>query len=173
MDGRRRRGVTRPESGARARILDTAAKLFYEEGIQAVGVQRLIDEAGVAKASLYAHFPSKDDVVGAYLAQRGEAWRETVQCHVLDAEAPARDRLLHYFDLVAAQVANPEFRGCPFQHAAAEVRDEGRPARVAADKHRAWLRDVLVRLAREAGARDPEGLAGMLQLLVDGAAAAA
>jgi AcrR family transcriptional regulator len=173
MDGRRRAQVTEADAGVRARILGTACRLFYDEGIQAVGVQRLIEEAGVAKASLYAHFPSKDDVVAAYLDEQASAWRDAVQRDVLDGDAAPRERVLRYFDLIARWMRDDAFRGCPFQHAASEMRDPLHPARAVAARHRAWLRDLLVGLLREAGAREPDRLARTLQLLIDGAAAAA
>jgi AcrR family transcriptional regulator len=73
------------------RLIDTASALFYQEGIQSVGVQRVIDEAGIAKASLYAHFPSKDDLVAACLERRAASWQEIVQREVLDSpfDAPS------------------------------------------------------------------------------------
>ena len=151
----------------------SAGRLFYAEGIQAVGVQRLIEEADVAKASLYAHFPSKDDVVTAYLAERGARLRAAVQRQVLDPALTPRARVLRFFDLIADWTCEPTFCGCPFQQAAAEVRDRASAARAETASHRAWMHDALVRLVRDAGAPDPEALAGMLQLLMDGAVAAA
>ena len=81
--------------------------------------------------------------------------------------------MLRVFDLIADWIHEPTFRGCPFQQAAAEMRDPASPARAATASHRAWMRDALVRLVGDAGAADAEALAGMLQLLIDGAMAAA
>jgi len=86
------------------RRLATAGDLFYREGIHSVGIQRVIEEAGVAKASLYAHFKSKDDLVAAYLAQRSEAVRSAIVAELADIAAPV-DRLLHLFDRSVAWVA--------------------------------------------------------------------
>ena len=96
-----------------------------------------------------------------------------MQREVLDAKLTPRARVLRFFDLIADWMREPTFCGCPFQQAAAEVRDPASPARAATASHRAWMHDALVRLVRDAGVPDPEALAGMLQLLMDGAVAAA
>src|SRR5262245_12515538 len=95
------------EGGVYERVMDTACRLFYQEGIQAVGIQRLIDEAGVAKASLYAHFPSKDDVVTAYLERHGAAVRDAVQAHLDNPRLSARGKLLKIFDMLVETVEMP------------------------------------------------------------------
>src|SRR5262245_15765899 len=98
------------DAGVRERIMNTASRLFYQEGIQAVGVQRLIEEAGVAKASLYAHFPSKDDLVVAYLDRKGAAFRGSVQSHLDNPRLSAKGKLLKIFDMVVDMVEAPGFR---------------------------------------------------------------
>jgi AcrR family transcriptional regulator len=150
-----------------------AARVPSDEGIQAVGIQRLIDEAGIAKASLYAHFPSKDDLVAAYLERKGGEWRREVQQHLDNPRLGARGKILKIFDMVVAMVESPGFRGCPFHNASAEVADPAHPIRVAAKAQRAWVHDVMARLVRETGAASPERLAGSLMVLFDGASATA
>lgn len=151
--------------------MSTASRLFYEEGIQAVGIQRLIDEAGIAKASLYAHFSSKDDLVAAYLERKGGAFRDEAQAHLDNPRLSARGKILKIFDMVVATVDAPGFRGCPFQNASAEIADPQHPIRLAAARQRAWIHEMFLRLVRETGAASPERLAGALTVLYDGAAA--
>jgi AcrR family transcriptional regulator len=135
-----------PDASVRERIMSTACRLFYDEGIQAVGIQRLIDEAGIAKASLYAHFPSKDDVVAAYLERKGGEWRAEVQKHLDNPRLSARAKILKIFDITVAMVERPGFRGCPFHNASAEVADPAHPIRVAAKQQRRWVQEVMSRL---------------------------
>jgi AcrR family transcriptional regulator len=150
------------------RLLATAGDLFYREGIHSVGIQRVIEEAGVAKASLYAHFKSKDDLVAAYLAQRSEAVRSAIVAELASIAAPV-DRLLHLFDRSVAWVASPEFRGCPFQNAQSELACDTHPGRAVLADHRAWMRDLLTGLVQEAGATEAPRLAGALMALLEGA----
>jgi len=156
----------------RDRIMTTACRLFYEEGIQAVGIQRIIDEAGIAKASLYAHFASKDDLVTAYLDEKGKTMREAIEAQVANPRLSAKAKVLKMFDLLAATACKPGFRGCAFQNASAEVADPAHPIRVAARRQRTWIHGVLSTLAREiAGPAGADRLAGALMVLYDGAAA--
>ncbi|WP_406437366.1 TetR/AcrR family transcriptional regulator [Streptomyces sp. NBC_01613] len=155
---------------ARDRILDTASTLFYAHGIQAVGVDRLIAESGVAKATLYKHFPSKDDVVIAYLRRMDDNWRRHLRSAALAGGETPREQLFGVF--VALEKTAREGRlGCAFINAVAEYLPGSAVHAVAAEhKHavRAWVRD----LATSAGARDPDTLAFQLTLLIDGTLAA-
>lgn len=155
----------------RERIMCTASRLFYEEGIQAVGIQRLIDEAGIAKASLYAHFASKDELVAAYLDRKGAAYRADVQVHLDNPRLSARGKILKIFDMIVAMVEAPGFRGCAFHNASAEIADPQHPIRLAAAQQRAWVHDVMLGLVKETGAASPDRLAGALIALYDGATA--
>ena len=162
----------RKRQAARDRLLRAADQLFYEEGVYSVGIDRVIAEAGVAKGSLYYVFGSKDELVRAYLGGRSEQWRVHM-AHELDARyTTARDRLVGVFEVLAEGCAAPGFRGCPFINASAEARPGG-VVQEATDSHRAWVRELLSALAREAGAVDPDGLAAQLTLLYDGAMVAA
>jgi AcrR family transcriptional regulator len=159
----------------RDRILATACRLFYEEGIQAVGIQRIIDEAGIAKASLYAHFPSKDDLVAAYLDAKGRTARETIDAHLENPRLSAKAKILKLFDVMVSAAETPAFRGCAFQNAGAEIADPAHPIRMAVGRQRAWLHEIFARLAREVAGSGAaaERLAGSLMVLYDGAAATA
>lgn len=159
----------------RDRIMATACRLFYTEGIQAVGIQRIIDEAGIAKASLYAHFASKDDLVAAYLESKAKAVQATLGAHLDNPRLGPKAKILKFFDLMVDTAGDPAFRGCAFQNASAEVTDRTHPIRVAVGAQRQWLRDAFTRLAREIAGSAAAGdrLAGVLMVLYDGAAATA
>ncbi|SMF79252.1 transcriptional regulator, TetR family [Azospirillum oryzae] len=157
---------------ARDRILDTAAELFYREGIRAVGIDTIIAKSGVAKMSLYRNFESKDDLVCAYLersiAQHSAWWDRVVARHPGDPRA----QMKALFVALAHWIDHPKFQGCPFTSAAAELRDPANPARALALTHKRMVRDRLHALAVAAGADDPDRLCAQLQLLMEGAYAA-
>ncbi len=171
----RRAAASRPEPslGVEDRLVATASELFYREGVRAVGIQRVIEEAGVAKASLYAHFDSKDELVAAYIDQRTSAWRARVETRLLGSALDARGKLLAMFDLQVELIRNPEFRGCPLQSLSAEIAAPDHPAKRVLAGHRQWLRDLFTALVTEAGLQPPAEVAGALVVLYDGAAAAA
>lgn len=156
---------------ARERLLAAADELFYEEGLNLVGIDRVIERAGVAKASLYNIFGSKDELIRAYLEAKHVARRERLEKHLLKYGTP-REKILGVFDLQAELVSEPGYRGCAFVRANAELKP-GSPVKQVCDLSRAWLRGVLTGLARDAGAEHPEELARQLALLYDGAAVGA
>jgi AcrR family transcriptional regulator len=160
-----------PRQSARERLLAAAGELFYEEGVHSVGIDRVIERAGVAKASLYGNFKGKDDLVRAYLEARHEARRAAIEAHIARREAP-RDKLLALFDAMADAISKPNYRGCAFMRASAEMADDASGRAVCRDARR-WTRELLSNLANEAGAAEPEALAQQLQLLYDGTAASA
>lgn len=158
--------TTHRKPGARDRLVAAAERLFYVDGIHAVGVDRLCAEAEVSKRSLYQHFGSKDDVIVAMLQARGEALRGLGDP---GPEVAARERVLASFDDIARQAGDPSYRGCPFVAAAVELKDDEHPgARVARAAKRERIEWYDAR-ARELGARDPAELAEQLMLLFDGA----
>ena len=162
------RPTTKLEGSVRDRLLAAANELFYEEGIHTVGIDRVIERAGVAKASLYSTFGSKDELVRAYLMKRAEARRVRITTRIARYDDP-RDRILAIFDLLGELAALPTFRGCAFVNASAEgPRGETKVAEVCTDT-RAWTRGLFTDLARDAGAADPEELGRRLVLLYDGA----
>jgi AcrR family transcriptional regulator len=155
------------EGSARERLLAAANELFYEEGVHTVGIDRVIERAGVAKASLYSTFGSKDELVRAYLEGRAEARRQRILQRIAQYEDP-RARILAVFDHLAAAAAEPSFRGCAFVNASAEgPRGESKVRQTCVDS-RAWLRGLFVDLAREFGADRPEQLGRRLALIYEG-----
>jgi AcrR family transcriptional regulator len=153
----------------RDRILETADELFYTRGLHAVGIDEIVARSGTAKTTLYAHFPSKDDLIASYLQRRSEEWRQHMEAELARRDGTAVERIDAVFTILAEGCATPDFRGCPFINAAAEYPDPGHPGRVVADAHRQWVRDLLAGLAGEAGIAEPEALAGRLSLLYDAA----
>ena len=157
----------------RQRLLQKADSLFYQLGIHIVGIERLIGEAGVAKASLYSHFPSKDALVAAYLERQHGRVRDRIEAVTHDPDLSPRDRILRLFDVHAAWIEEAGFRGCPFVNGAVELSAPDHPALVVIARHRTWLHETLATLVREAALPAPQLLAGALTVLLDGAAAAA
>ncbi len=158
-------------AGVRDRLLDAADRLFYNEGLRAVGIDRVLAEADAAKASLYTHFGCKDELVAAYVERRCAEARATIEAYL--ADVPPAERALRFFDWVISWTESPEFRGCPMQHAAGEITDRKHPARVLAASQREWLQGRFLEWARAAKAKDPQATAGALVVLFDGAVAAA
>jgi AcrR family transcriptional regulator len=158
----------------RDRILTTASSLFYQEGIAAVGVNRIIGQADVAPMTLYRQFGSKDALVAATLEQWGEQWLHWL-ADALDRRGDdPRDRFDGLWDTLEAWFASDEFRGSFVANAATELRsDPDHPVHAVIARHRLAMRQLLEELAKLAGARDPAVLAAQLQVLVDGAIAAA
>jgi AcrR family transcriptional regulator len=155
----------------RERLLAAADELFYAEGVHVVGVERIVERAGVAKASLYSIFGSKDELVRAYL-ERHFRGRQARIASILATYNTPRERLLGVFTEVDELLAGSQFRGCRFISAAAEARP-GDASEVVAEDYRAWLRSLFTDLAEAAGAGDAKQLGRQLALLYDGAAVAA
>lgn len=154
-----------PKEQMEARILETADRLFYGQGIRAVGVDTIAAEIGISKRTLYNYFPSKDALIVAYLARRIAS--------IAPSDRPPAEQILGRFDRIGRAVAGGAFRGCPFVNAVAELGEPTHPANQVAvmfkERQRVWFRDRLTELA----VRDPDRLATQLALLVDGAIAAA
>ncbi|GGN38273.1 TetR/AcrR family transcriptional regulator [Streptomyces fuscichromogenes] len=151
---------------ARERLLSAANELFYAEGVQTVGIDRIIEHAGVAKASLYNTFGGKEQLIRAYLDSRHTRLTERL-LRAVDAAEDPRDRLLAVFDAQAELFAQQSYHGCAFVAASAEAK-HGSAIEEASDTSRAWIRTLLTDLARDAGAPDPEALGRRLHLLYDG-----
>ena len=154
-------------TSARERLLAAADELFYDEGVHTVGIDRVIERAGVAKATLYSAFGSKDELIRAYLTRRHVARQERITGRLAQYDTP-RERLLGVFDALGELFVEPGFRGCAFVNASAESRPGGAVEAVS-DESRAWTRSLFADLAESAGAVDPQGLARQLVLLYDGA----
>jgi AcrR family transcriptional regulator len=155
--------------GARQRILDTAAELFYLEGINATGVERLATEASVSKRTLYQHFPSKTAVVEEYLRGMDQRVVDTV-IHSGDDLTP-RQRMLAAFDNHAEPGVT--FRGCPFHNAAVETAGTMPGVQDIVRTSKLGFADWLTELAGQAGAADPRQLGNQLAVLYEGAGALA
>ena len=154
-------------SAARQRILDTAFRLFYAKGIRAVGVDLIIAESGVAKATFYKHFPAKDDLVVAYLDKVDVIWTGQLTSAAEAAGPAPGDQLVGMFDALASACHREGYRGCAFINAAAE----SQPGTAVHDRtvaHKAAVRSWVRDLAEAAGAPEPESLARSLTLLLDG-----
>jgi AcrR family transcriptional regulator len=152
---------------ARERLLAAADELFYEEGIHVVGIDRIIDKAGVAKATLYSTFGNKEGLILAYLQARLE-WRQArVNAAIVAAKTP-RDRVLAIFDVLETYIENPRFHGCADINASAES-EPGSAVEAAIQSSRRWRRSLFVDLVRDAGAKAPELLGRQLEMLYDGA----
>lgn len=158
-------------SEARDRLLSTASGLFYSEGLRAVGIDRIVATAGVTRATLYRHFPSKDDLVVAYLTEGDEALRARVATARTAGES-AQDVLRSVARSIAEDIQGAGFRGCAFLNAVAEYPDPAHPVHRAALKHREWFQHVITELLAEAGDAKPESTARHFVMLRDGAMAA-
>ena len=157
---------SRPElSPARRRLLDTATRLFYEGGIHAIGIDRIIAEAGVAKATFYNHFPSKDDLVVAYIEEQDRLGRAAVAAL---PKQPPRKAITAIMGRISEAVTAGGWRGCPFLNAAAEYPDPASPVRRAIDARRVWYHETLRSLLAADGDPSPPVTASLLVALSDG-----
>ena len=152
---------------ARERILDTAFALFYARGIRAVGVDLIISESGVAKATFYKHFPAKDELVLAYLDKVDGIWTGQLRAAAEAAGDQPVDQLVGLFDALTTACRRDGYRGCAFINAAAES-VPGTPVHERTVAHKDAVRAWVTDLAERAGADDPPGLARSLTLLLDG-----
>src|SRR6202050_4840800 len=155
----------------RERLLGAAAELFYEEGFNLVGIDRVIERAGVAKASLYDCFGSKEELIRASLQERHEARQLRIRERLARYVTP-KEKILTVFDSMAEAAAKPDFRGCAFARASAEARP-GSSVKAMCDESRAWNLALFADLVKQAGAADPDRVAQQLRLLYDGASLSA
>lgn len=153
----------------RERILETACELFYREGIQNVGIDRIIAESDVAKMSLYNHFKSKDALIEAFLRQRDQQWREWFVTRVEERSADPKQRLLILFDVLQEWFESPNFRGCAFINATVELASPNHPGCQAALDHQLAVYTYIHGLVKAGGLEPAELLARQLLLLVEGA----
>jgi AcrR family transcriptional regulator len=156
-------------SSARQRLLDTAAALFYQEGIRAIGVDTIVEQSGVGKATLYRHFPTKDALIAAYLEEDDRLWWKWFEEVIAPYEGSPKVQLLAFFEACTQRLMQPGFRGCTFLNALAEFSEADHPAHHCALGHERALRQRLAQLSQAAGARDPEQLADQLLLVGNGA----
>jgi AcrR family transcriptional regulator len=156
---------------ARERLLAAADELFYESGINSVGIDRIIEHAGVAKASLYDCFGSKEELIRSYLQERSQARKARINERLGRYEDP-EDQILSIFDLLGELAARSDYRGCAFVRASADANSSEKVKGVC-NESRAFILEKFTDLCRAAGATDPATLGKQLVLLYDGASISA
>ncbi len=151
------------------KVLATAARLFYANGVRAVGIERIVEESGVAKTSLYRHFHTKDDLVAAFLEHEDrEFWQQWEQ--IVTAAAPnPRAELMALLEWIGRRVSRDGYRGCPQINVAAEFADPEHPARKIRMRHKAAMRERLRQIVGKIGASRPDDTSLQIALLIDGA----
>ena len=169
MPQKGRRRAKPSDIGVRDRLLDAADRLFYQEGVRAVGIDRVLAEADAAKASLYQHFGCKDQLVASYLERRTAHARAHIEAYL--ADTPLSQRALKFFDWVVEWAESKDFRGCPLQHTVTELTDAAHPARAIAHGQREWFTERLLEWTTAAGVKDAKATARGLLVLFDGAVA--
>ncbi|SMY01999.1 TetR/AcrR family transcriptional regulator [Brevibacterium antiquum] len=151
------------------RVLDVASRLFYAEGIGAIGVDRIVEESGVSKPTLYTQFKSKAGLIAAVLERRHQDRAVTITAYLHALPPETESWVLAFFDWFARSHAKPGFRGCPFTNAAAELPDPDHPARQVIADYKTWTRQMLTDLADRDGLPEPQWWGSTLMFLIDGA----
>ncbi len=149
-------------------VFQTASKLFYQHGYRAIGVDTIAAESGIGKMTLYRHYPSKDDLITAYLKDSNELFWNNFEALTKDAPT-ARAKLMAFFESLQEYVNTPACYGCPFLNVATEYPETDYPGHQVALEHKQSVRAKFRQLAKEAGAKKPDVLADQLFLLMDGA----
>src|ERR1700761_3316084 len=167
--GEASRASRAPRLPMRERIVEAAAEWFYAQGLRAVSAEKIIAQVGITKVTFYRHFPTKDDLIVAYLERRAKWERDAVA----QARQAAGGDPLGTFRIIAqaigAESCSPGFRGCPFINAAAEYADPAHPARRVVDSHRLWFKQAIQDLLAEGDVPDPALVADQVVMLRDGA----
>ncbi|WP_097460596.1 TetR/AcrR family transcriptional regulator [Mangrovitalea sediminis] len=152
---------------ARDRILETASRLFYQEGLRATGIDRIIAESGVAKMSFYRHFPSKTDLIVAFLNARHQRWMSWFKGEV-DRRIDSEGRLDVIAEVLEEWFQQPDFRGCAFINTVAESGSSSSREREIAVQHKAELADYLETVARKLGLPEPAAMAEDMMVIIEG-----
>ena len=160
---------TRESSETRQRILETADRLFYRDGFRGVGIDRIIAEAGVAKMSLYNHFPSKDDLILEVLKYREGCVLAFFESAMIRHEKRTKDRLAAFFGALKDWFESPGFRGCVFQNAAVELADPRHPATVFVRDHKKRFHDFITTLVPESLGKNAVRIGAEIDMMVEGA----
>jgi AcrR family transcriptional regulator len=161
--------ATIDDTTARAAVLGTADAAFYERGVGGVGMAEIRDRSGVSLRRLYSLYPTKSDLVAAWLDNRHHAWMAWFTSAVERLSADGRDPLLAGFDAIAEWRETPGYRGCAFVNTAAEWAEIDERHRTIISDHKRGLTEYLVELARTAGHTDPDDLGATFAVLLDGA----
>jgi AcrR family transcriptional regulator len=156
------------EVAPKDQVFQTAARLFYQNGYRAIGVDTIAAESGIGKMTLYRHYPSKDDLIAAYLKDSDDVFWNYFEQATIDAPTP-REKLLVFFESLQEYVTTPACYGCPFLNVATEYPETDYPGHQVAIEHKQSVRARFRQLAKEAGAKKPDILADQLFLLMDGA----
>lgn len=156
------------EATPKKKLFQKAARLFYKHGYRAIGVDTIAAESGIGKMTLYRHYPSKDDLIVAYLKDSDELFWNNFEQITKDAATP-REKLLAFFESLQEYVNSPACYGCPFLNVATEYPETEYSGHQIALAHKQSVRARFRQLAKEAGAQHPEVLADQLFLLMDGA----
>jgi len=156
------------KAAPKEKVFQTAARLFYQHGYRAIGVDTLAAESGIGKMTLYRHYPSKEDLILAYLKDSDAVFWRNFEAITGESTAP-RDKLLRFFESLQEYVSSPECHGCPFLNVATEYPETGHAGHRIAMEHKQSVRTRFRELAVGAGAKKPEVLADQLVLLMDGA----
>lgn len=151
------------------RILVAASELFYVQGIRATGIDGVISKSGVAKASFYKHFPSKDDLIVAFLKRRDGIWREWLRESVERLSPAPAGRPLAVFDALVERFSSEDFRGCAFINSIVELANRDHAAHIAANDHKQQVTSYIAGLLELAGVSNPDSLAKEFIILIDGA----
>jgi AcrR family transcriptional regulator len=160
--------MDKPMTDTREKILATAEKLIYENGIHATGMDLLVKTSGVARKSIYRYFANKDDVAAAALNARDVRWMQWFRGECEKAHTP-RERVISMFDVLNSWFESDDFRGCAFINTAGEVGDANDPIRQIAKLHKQKLLDYTLVLTSDLGVKDPVRLARQLFVLIEGA----
>jgi AcrR family transcriptional regulator len=161
--------MTSKHSNAYERILTTASELFYQKGIQHVGINEVIAASDVAKRTFYKHFPSKDQLILEIMLYREKQWLQWFEESVEQRGKTAKEKLLATFDVLGEWYTQPGFRGCPFINAVLELANANHPAHQVSARLREAIRTHIKKLATEAGVGDPEAFSQQYLLLIGGA----
>jgi AcrR family transcriptional regulator len=160
------------EATPKEKLSQTAARLFYQHGYRAIGVDTITAESGIGKMTLYRHYPSKDDLIVSYLKDHDEFFWNNFEQITKNVSTP-REKLLAFFEALQNYVKTPACHGCPFINVATEYPEPDYPGHQVALEHKQSVRARFRHLAKEAGAKSPDTLADQLFLLMDGAYIAA
>lgn len=160
------------EVAPKAKVFQTASRLFFQNGYRAIGVDTLAAESGIGKMTLYRHYPSKDELILAYLKDSDELFWNNFEQITKDVSTP-REKLLAFFQSLQDYVTTPACHGCPFLNVATEYPEADYPGHQVALENKQTVRARFRQLAKEAGANKPDVLADQLFLLMDGAYMAA
>lgn len=167
-EGRAPAGRPASKVPMRERIVEAATALFYAQGLRAVSAEKIIAQVGITKVTFYRHFPTKDDLIVAYLERRAK-WERDAIAHARQSASDVPDVFRIIAQAIGAESCSPGFRGCPFINAAAEYADPEHPVRRVVDAHRRWFKQTIQDLLDEISIPDSARVADQLVMLRDGA----